>query len=119
MQSAQIPSQGDIVIEEFETAPGVAGGGSIDQCEQNAGDHLKHQNHRGRAAKDIPPARGAGRDLMLGCFDCGRAQPEPVLEPVVDIGGAFFQTGHESAPGFESTDDLSFSASASIVLELA
>ena len=59
VQGAQIPAERDVVVEEFEAGPGVAGGGGVDQREQNAGDDLQDQNHGGGAAEDIPPARGA------------------------------------------------------------
>ena len=108
VHGAQKPAERDVVVEEFEAAPRVAGGGSIDQREQNAGDHLKNENHRGGAAEDIPPARGAGRDLVLGRFDGGRAQAEPLLEPVVDVDGALLQAGHELAPRFRGIGRLRF-----------
>ena len=56
VQRAQIPAQPHIVIEKLEAAPRMAGSGSIDQREQNAGHHLQNQNHGRRAAEDIPPA---------------------------------------------------------------
>ena len=64
--------------------------GCIDQREQNAGDDLQIEDDRGRAAKDVPPARCARGHLVLGGFDDGRAEPEALLEPVVEIDGALF-----------------------------
>src|SRR5580692_9162837 len=95
MHGAQKPTEPDVVVKEFETAPCVAGTGRINKSKQNSSHHLKNKNHRRSATKYIPPTRCVGWDLMLRYFDCGRAEPEPLLKPVVDIDRAFFQAGHE------------------------
>ena len=74
VQGAEKPAELDVVIEEFEAAPRLAGGGRVDQRKQNAGDDLQDQDDGGGAAEDVPPTRGAGGNLVLGRFDGGLCQ---------------------------------------------
>ena len=69
VHGAQKPAEPDVVVEELEAVPGVAGGGRVDEREQDAGHDLKNENDGGGAAEDVPPAGGVGRDLVLGRFD--------------------------------------------------
>ena len=116
VHGAQEPSEPDVVVEEFEAGPCVAGGGGVDQREQNAGDDLQDEDDGGGAAEDIPPARGAGGDVVLGGFDGRRAEAEPLLEPVVDVDGALLHAGHERSPDCVCAGVLCWSVSASAEL---
>src|ERR1700677_4393744 len=55
---------------------------------------------------------------MLACPHSRRPQPQPLLEPVVQIDGAFLQAGHELAPGIEFAGGFNSSASAAVAAVL-
>src|ERR1700680_2435727 len=99
MHGAQKPSQLHVVVEKLEAAPRVAGRSLIDQGEKNPGHHLQHEKHRRRAAEDVPPTRGILRNLMLNGFGDGLHQPEPFLEPVVNLDASLPQPWHDPPPG--------------------
>ena len=41
VNGAQKPAERDVVVEELQAVPGFAGGGGVDEREQNAGDDLQ------------------------------------------------------------------------------
>ena len=93
MQRAQKPAQRNIVVEELEAVPRLARGRRVNQRKQNAGHDLQHEQHRGGAAKDIPPACAAGRNGMRRRVHGRLAEAEAMLEPVVHSHAEFSQTG--------------------------
>ena len=82
---AQEPAERQLMIEHVQAVPGMSAGRHIHDRQKNAGDDLKHEQCKGRAAEDIPPACGiAWYRVKHRVFD-RRLQLQPELKPVIDL----------------------------------
>ena len=98
MHRTQIPAQGDVVVEQVEAAPRLAGGRTIDQGQQNPRDNLQNEQDRGGTAEYIHPTGVVGwggmRSGVYGRLD----EAETMLKPSVCLqslfGGACFHPSH-------------------------
>src|SRR5262249_20673973 len=84
VQGPDEPPEGHLVVEGLEAAPGLAGGGDVDEREQDPGHELKRERDEGGAAEHVPPARGVARHRVLGRFADGRRQLRAGVEPLAD-----------------------------------
>ena len=71
MERADVPTEGDGMIEGLQAVPGFAGGRHVDNGQQNAGDNLHDEDDEGGAAKDVKPTGRFSRHSMFRGFANG------------------------------------------------
>ena len=82
---ADEPAEGDLMIQSLQTAPGLAGGGHVDQSQQNSGHKLEDEDSERRAAEHVEPARRVSGYGMFGGFSNRRRELQAMVEPFADL----------------------------------
>src|SRR5262249_14786186 len=82
MHGAQEQTERGLKVEIEQALICAVGGRHVDQRETDSRRDLQHEERQRRAAKDVPPARGAARDGMLENRGNCAAEPRPLLEPL-------------------------------------
>ncbi len=85
VERANVPAEGDGVIEGLQAVPGFSGGGNVDEGEQDAGDDLQNEDGKGGAAENVEPAGGLARYGMLDGFANGFRELQTLVEPVGNV----------------------------------
>src|SRR5262249_32809956 len=85
VHGADEPSEGHVLVEGLQAAPGFPGGRRVDEREEDPGHELLDEDDERGAAEHVPPARGVARHRVLGRFADGGGELQPGVEPLADL----------------------------------
>src|SRR5665213_1366744 len=87
------------MVQNQQASIGIVRRRAVDQRKQDACYHLEHEQHRSRAAKDVPPACVAGGRGMLRGFGERLDESEAMFKPSIALHcgfhSALLQACHE------------------------
>ena len=85
MERADVPTEGNGMIERLQAVPRFSCGRHVNHCEQNAGHNLHDEDDERGAAENVKPAGGVAWHGMFGGFANGGRKLQARIEPVADF----------------------------------